>query len=242
MDVDVGIATDQAGARNFQVPEVIAKQLAQHLEDMIIFGELAPGQHIVEEDIVREFRVSRSPIREALRLLEQEGLVVKEFRHGVWVTPIGLEDLDDLYACRILLESLAADLAAQHCTAEDLRDIHASVERLAGIQADKTADIREFFRENLRLATKIHAAARNKTLKRLLGSVRKQSHRYRYLAYSHIPAMMAASVKSHRELLAAMEKHNAKQARAIMEAMMQRSWKAIRDYLLEHPKADANSA
>lgn len=207
---------------------------------MIIFGELSPGQHLVEEEIGRQFNVSRSPVREALRLLEQEALVVKESRRGVRVIPMDLEDLDEVYSCRILLEGLAAELAARNRSAEDLADIRESIELLHSIQSAKNGDIRLFFRENLRLAMKVHTAARNRTLKRLLGSVGKQSHRYRYLAYSHIPDMMAASVEGHREVLAAMEKRNAKRARLLMEEMIQRSWDAIRDYFRQNPSARTN--
>jgi DNA-binding GntR family transcriptional regulator len=228
-------ASDSADKPVFHVPEIIGTELAHHLADQIIFGELAPGERIVEEDIVERFNVSRSPVREALRLLEQEGLAVRESRRGVWVTSIGLEDLDDVYACRLVLEGLATELAAQNCVKEDLEAIHAAIERLRAIDAG--GNIREFFRENLLLATRIHTAARNNTLKRLLGSVGKQAHRYRYLAYSHIPEMRTASVQGHEEILAAMEKGNARHARILMEDMIQRSWKAIRQHFLNNTGA-----
>jgi DNA-binding GntR family transcriptional regulator len=223
---------DSADKPIFQVPEIIAKELANHLEDQIIFGELAPGERIVEEDIVQRFCVSRSPVREALRMLEQEGLAVRESRRGVWVTPIGLDDLDDVYACRLVLEGLATELAAQNCVKEDLEAIRAAIESLRAI--DGGGNIRDFFRQNLLLATSIHTAARNTTLKRLLGSVGKQAHRYRYLAYSHIPEMRTASVQGHEEILASMEKGNARHARILMEDMIQRSWKAIREHFLRN--------
>jgi len=215
---------------SFMVPEVIAKKLAEHIAEMIIFGEFAPGEHLVELEISAQFSVSRSPVREALRLLEEEGLVVKESRRGVRVTSIGIEDLDEVYSCRILLEALAAERAAQNRSQQDLLEIRRSIDALEAIKTSKQSNIRQFFRENQRLAVKVHAAARNQTLKRLLGSVGKQSHRYRYLAYSHIPEMMSASVDGHREILTAMEKRNAKRARAVMESMIERSWKAIRDH------------
>ncbi len=226
-------ADDSVDKPVFQVPEIIGTELAHHLADRIIFGELAPGERIVEEDIVQRFNVSRSPVREALRMLEQEGLAVRESRRGVWVTPIGLEDLDDVYACRLVLEGLATELAAQNCVKEDLEAIHAAIERLRAIDAG--GNIQEFFRENLLLATRIHTAARNNTLKRLLGSVGKQAHRYRYIAYSHIPEMRKASVQGHEEILASMEKGNARHARILMEDMIQRSWKAIRQHFLTNP-------
>ena len=226
-------ATDERPA--FQVPDVIAKELSRFLEDQIIFGELKPGARLVEEDVVQRFSVSRSPVREALRSLEQEGLVVRESRRGVWVSPIGLDDLDEVYSCRLVLEGLAAELAAEKHSDDDIAYIRAAVENLAAIHA--TGDLRAFFRGNIQLSDRVHSAARNRTLKRLLGNIGKQSHRYRYLAYSHMPQMMAASVEGHREIVAAMEKRNKRHARILMEDMIQRSWSVIREYFAAQQQA-----
>ena len=78
--------TDRDGAElGFRVPDIIAKDLARHIEEQIIFGELAPNTRLVEEEIVQRYNVSRSPVREVLRTLEQEGLAIRESRRGVWV-------------------------------------------------------------------------------------------------------------------------------------------------------------
>lgn len=225
----------QGKAAGFRVPDIIAKDLAHHLEDQIIFGDLPPGTRLVEEEIVQRYAVSRSPVREALRALEQEGLAVRESRRGVWVSPLALEDLEEVYMCRILLEGLAAELAAQNRTEEDLARIRATFATLE--QQRETNDMREFFRTNLRLSGTIHSAANNKTLKRLLGSVGKQSLRYRYLAYSQSPEMMSASVEGNRDIITAIERGNARHARLLMEDLIQRSWTVIRRLFAEKPDA-----
>ena len=109
-----------AKSPSFAVPDVIAKELTRFLEDQIIFGNLLPGERLVEEDIVRRHDVSRSPVRESFRMLEQDGLVVRESRKGVWVSPIDLRDLDEVYICRLTLESLAAEVAATSRTNEQI--------------------------------------------------------------------------------------------------------------------------
>jgi len=213
-------------ASEFRVPDIIAKDLARHLEDQIIFGELAPNTRLVEEEIVQRYNVSRSPVREALRALEQEGLATRESRRGVWVSPLGLEDLEEVYSCRIVLEGLATELAAQNHSDRDMIAIRSTYEALAATRAN--GDLREFFRHNLALSGHIHSAANNRTLKRLLGSIGKQSLRYRYLAYSHAPEMTIASVDGNREIINAIEKGNARHARILMEDLIQRSWTVIR--------------
>lgn len=223
------MAVSQAEAdrtQGFQVPDVIAKQLVRYLEDQIIFGELAPGERLVEEDIVARFNISRSPVREALRALEQEGLAERESRRGVWVSHLSLANLDEVYTCRVVLEGLATELAAKNRTDEDIDAIMAAIDALEA--AHKAQDLRGFFQQNIVLSRCIHSAAANKTIKRLLGSIGKQSFRYRYLAYSKAPEMMLASVEGHREIAAAIERQNARHARTLMEDLIHRSWEVIR--------------
>lgn len=232
------MAEIEGKAAGFRVPDIIAKDLARHLEDQIIFGDLSPDTRLVEEEIVQRYNVSRSPVREALRALEQEGLAVRESRRGVWVSPLALEDLEEVYSCRILLEGLATELAAQNHSQEDIAEIKAT---FAMLEAQREAnDMREFFRTNLRLSGAIHSAAHNRTLKRLLGSVGKQSLRYRYLAYSHSPEMMGASVEGNREIITAIERGNARHARILMEDLIQRSWTVIRRLFKDNPRATFN--
>ncbi len=87
--------------------------LAALLEQEIIFGRLPPSARLTEEEVALRYGVSRSPVREALRLLERDGLVLREARRGIWVAPLSLKDFDEIYACRIELEGLAADGAAR---------------------------------------------------------------------------------------------------------------------------------
>lgn len=228
--------TENGGAGlGFRVPDIIAKDLARHIEDQIIFGELAPNTRLVEEEIVQRYNVSRSPVREALRTLEQEGLAIRESRRGVWVGPLGLQDLEEVYSCRIVMEGLATELAAQHRSEEDMDNINAAYAALAATNTSE--DMRQFFRANLVLSNSIHSAAHNSTLKRLLGSIGKQSLRYRYLAYSHAPEMMTASVEGNREIILAIEKKNARHARILMEDLIQRSWTVIRQLFADQEKA-----
>ena len=100
----------------FRIPDVLAKELARFLQDQIVFGDIAPGMRFIEEDIVRRYNVSRSPVREAFRLLEQDGLLVRDRRRGVRVGMLSVRDLDEIYACRTPLEGMAAETAAQHRT------------------------------------------------------------------------------------------------------------------------------
>jgi DNA-binding GntR family transcriptional regulator len=70
-------------------------QLEQALESAIVFGEMVPGTRVIEEEIAERYRVSRSPVREALRRLESDGLLVRDERRGMRITPMSRRDLDE---------------------------------------------------------------------------------------------------------------------------------------------------
>lgn len=215
----------------FAVPAVLSTHLVRYLEDKIIFGEIAPGERLIEDEIVQRYKISRSPVREALRALEQEGLAQRESRRGVWVSPLTLANLDEVYTCRVALEGLATELAARNRTDEHLRAIAHAIDELAA--AYKAKDVRSFFRRNILLSERIHAATLNTTMQRILLSIGKQSLRYRYLAYSQAPEMMLASIEGHREILGAIKRQDATQARLLMEGLVQRSWDVIRQHFAE---------
>jgi DNA-binding GntR family transcriptional regulator len=209
----------------FRLPDLIAKDLARVLSDEIILGRLAPDTRLVEEEVAKRYGVSRSPVREALWLLVQDGLAVRSARRGLWVTPIGRADLDEVYSCRLALEGLAAEQAARVRTPsqiETLREAFAALERAHG-EGDATA----YFRANLQFTDAIHGMAQNATLRRLLNGIGKQALRYRYLAYSRAPQLMKLSLAGSRDILNAIVKGEPERAREITERLIRGSWQAI---------------
>lgn len=208
-----------------RLPDVLGQELVRALEEEIVSGRLAPETRLVEEEVAQRFGISRSPVREALRRLEQDGLVVREARRGIWVTPISRADLDEVYSCRIALEGLAAEQAAlsrteQHIAA--LRTAFGAMDR-----AHEAGDVIAYFRGNLAFTDAIHEAAGNATLRRLLAGIGKQAQRYRYLAYSAAPELIDQSLIGSRYILAAIVKGDATRAREITEELIRRSWKTV---------------
>ncbi len=91
------------------------------LREAIITGELKPGEHLMEIKLANEMGVSRTPVREAIKKLEQEGMVVMTARKGAEVASINAKDLKEVLEIRRALESLACQLACQHMTEEDIK-------------------------------------------------------------------------------------------------------------------------
>lgn len=209
-----------------RVPETISKDLAQVLERQIIFGELAPDTRLTEEDLVDKFNVSRSPVREALRVLKQDGLITIASRRGARVSPISVRDLDEVFMCRIPLEALAAQQAAVNRTEDDIRQMRDAVENLRDVLPRN--DPRGFFEANVLLSDVIHHSTNQATLMRLLSSIGKQALRYRYLAYLRAPILMDKSVDFSVDIVEAIIQQRPRHAQALTEDVLENSWKNVR--------------
>lgn len=106
-------------------------EVTRQLYDAIVTGRLVPGQRLVEAEVARQMGISRAPVREAARRLEQMGIVVAEPRRGFFVRQLGAKEIDDVYGLRLCLEVYGAGLAARVATAEDLAALAAQAARLA---------------------------------------------------------------------------------------------------------------
>ena len=207
----------------FRRPDAIANELARALEEQILYGELAPETRLVEEEVAQRYGISRSPVREALRLLEQDGLVLREARRGIWVAPIARADLDSIYSCRVALEGLAAEQAAKART-----PAHIAALKAAFAAMEAAPDVRAYFQANVAFTEVVHEAADNPTLRRLLNSIGKQALRYRFLAYSRAPGLIKRSLAGNRELLGAITGGRPARARDITEGLIRGSWETVR--------------
>lgn len=210
---------------------LVPRRLADALAGDIVYGRLAPGSRVVEEEVGLRFGVSRSPVRESLRILEQDGLVVRSDRRGARVAPLNRRNLDEVYACRVALEGMATAEAALHRDEAGLLRLRAA---LGGLRrAYKATDISGYFEANVAFTAAIHQAAANGTLTGLLSALGKQALRYRYLAYSTFPELMSRSVEGNHEIVEAIEAREKDRGRALSEGLIQRSWNVIRDSVPE---------
>jgi len=212
-------------ALNLSLPVGLPQELARGLEDAIVFRDLTPGARLVEEEIAARFAISRSPVREAIRILEARGLVLREPRRGSRVTGLSRNDLDAVYACRIELEGLAAAAAAGARSPADRECLDERIEWLAA--ARERGDDREFLRASMALSRAIHEASHNRTLIRLLSTLEPQAMRYRFLAYARAAELMDASIEGNRAVAAAIHAGDGDIASAATSHMIRHAWSII---------------
>lgn len=182
------------------------EDLAEHLRRSIIHGELQPGERISEKLLCEQFRVSRTPVREALKILSVEGLVQLNQNRGAAVTELTRRDLEEAFPVMGALEALAGELAARNAS-------DAQIERMRVLQSRMVAmydkgDRRGYFRVNEEIHQLILAAANNAFLARLVRTVSVQVRRARYQA-NLSPERWAAAVAEHEEILDAFANRSA---------------------------------
>ena len=200
--------------------DVVFKTLRQ----AILKGELEPGERLMEIQLAERLGVSRTPIREAIRKLELEGLVLMIPRKGAEVAKISESNLRDVLEVRRSLEELAIDLACQRITAEELELLNkAEVDFKAAIgngDAMQIAQTDEQFHEIIYNSTK------NQKLVQILNNLREQMYRYRveYLKEEQTRNLL---VNEHEELVKAIRDGNVERAQEISFNHLENQRRAI---------------
>lgn len=207
----------------------ISDNLAAVLEEEIVTLELEPEARLTEEEIAERYGVSRSPVRDALRTLEREGLVVRQARKGIWVTPMSLRDFDEVYTCRIALEALASEAAALSGNATLKAELGEALEAMR--IAHEAGDAHSFFTADVRGSGLIYELADNLTLCRLLQGLEKQALRYRFYLYKVEPDLVRLSFDESAAIIAAIRQSRPEEAKALSSALIGKIWKAARDII-----------
>jgi len=199
------------------------------IRNAIIEGRLEPGRRLKEEELARELGISRTPVREALLMLQAEDLVVAAPNRGATVRVHDAGDLEDLYELRALLEGYAARRAAERISKDEVEALRESCERFDALDPDE--DLRGVVRENLFFHNTVLAVANSE---RLTAHVRKVIelplvyNSYRW--YS--PDQKRISVHYHRQIVRALADADPDRAELIMKEHLFEA----RDLLVAHVK------
>ena len=188
-------------------------EVAERLREHIFARILQPGDWIDEQALAAAFGISRTPLREALKVLAVEGLVTMKPRRGAYVTEMSERDVTDVYHLLGLLESDAIADAARNASDVQLaalRKMHAELESATG-------DHEAFFRLNEAFHLEVLAIAGNRWRSQIVRDLRKVMKLNRHHSLFRA-GRIAESLAEHRAMLAALERHDAAQAAALSEA------------------------
>lgn len=161
----------------------LRRQVLQELRQSIISGRLNPGERLVERELIAMMGVSRTVIREALRQLESEGLVAIVPNKGPVVRTLTLEEAQDLYAIRAVLEGLAARLFAQHADEAQVEQLDNALVGVA--EAFETGDPERILDAKNTFYDVLFAGARSQTLSSMIAMLHGRIRRWRAIGLSH---------------------------------------------------------
>lgn len=176
----------------------LVEQIAQALRDDILSGKIKGGEQLLEDKLKDSFSVSRTPLREAFRVLEKEGLVEILPRKGAFIKRITSQDIEENFPIRATLEGLAARLAYANLTDQDVHEMEETYEYMR--DAAERKDFMDYLKHHLSFHEIFINGSENETLIRLLQNLRMHTlwHRYTYQYYKED---FRNSLKIHRKIL-----------------------------------------
>jgi len=188
-------------------PRALYQEVAELLRQRIFKRDLEPGSWIDEMKLAEEYGISRTPLREALKVLAAEGLVTMKVRRGAYVTEVSETDLADVYHLLALLESDAAGAVAEQATDAQLKELQALHKELEGAAATGNRD--KFFAINERFHMRLLQIAGNRWRDQMVADLRKvmKLNRHHSLLKS---GRLEESLKEHRAVMEALARRDAK--------------------------------
>ena len=203
----------------------LCAQVFAVLEQKILDGALEPGESLIELKLSAELGVSRTPVREAMRQLEREGLVRTIPNKGAVVVGVSEKDIEDIYTIRTSIEGLAAKWAAAHITDEELAELRGIVELQAFYAAKE--DGNQVWQLDSRFHELLYDACRSRPLKQTLSAFHTYIQHARQLAFQS-SGRAAAVIREHTAILEALERHDAASSERLTAGHIQN---AMRNFL-----------
>ncbi len=203
-------ATDLRAAQRL-APRALYQDVADRLRQQIFDRELEPGSWIDEQKLAAAYGISRTPLREALKVLAVEGLVTMKVRRGAYVTEMSRDDVAQVYHLLALLESDAAGEVARRASDGQLAELRALHERLERQLRNREA----FFSANEQFHMKLLEVAGNRWRQQIVADLRKVMKLNRHHSLFK-QGRIASSLQEHREIMAALEARDARAATRLM--------------------------
>jgi DNA-binding GntR family transcriptional regulator len=194
-------------------PRALYEEVAELLRGRIFSRELAPGDWVDELKIAAELEISRTPLREAIKVLATEGLVTMKMRRGAYITEVNDKDLRDVFHLMAVLEADAASTAAQTATDEQLDELNALHQQLEKSTKDRV----QFFEINEAFHVKLLEVANNRWRDQMVADLRKVMKLNR--AQSLLKAgRIEESLAEHTAIMTALQRRDAVAAQTAMRA------------------------
>lgn len=214
--------------------EFVHNELLERLREVFVSGELAPGSKVPEAQLCERFEISRTPLREALKVLAAEGQVELLPNRGARVRELSLEEVDGLFAVAGALEALAGEQAAQRITPEQLAEVIALHEGMR--RAFAARDIAAYYAANRSIHEAMVRATRNPVLLSQYAVVNARIRRIRF-ASPMTEEIWCRAMAEHEGMLNALSRRDASSLSGILKTHLKHKCEAILEAMAPVPHA-----
>lgn len=206
------------------VRDTLHQRIAAHLRELLTQGSLKPGSKLNERELCEMLNVSRTPLREAIRLLAAEGLVVLEPGRGAFALMLSDADIAHTFDVVASLEGLAGELAAKRITDQELAELRALQHEMKA--AFERRDLPAYYRLNAQAHDLINAAAGNPVLRETWRQVNSRMHALRFRS-NQDEVKWAHALKEHAQIVDALQKRDGPTVRQLLESHLYRKRDAV---------------
>lgn len=210
-------------------------ELTDRLRTMITRGDLPPGAKVPEKELCLQFGVSRTPLREALKVLASEGIITLRPNRGATVTALTAKELGEVFPVMGALEALSGEIACKHITdreVEAIRKLHTAM-----VAQWRKGDLQAYFRLNQQIHQAILEATRNETLKTIYRSLAGRILSARYVA-NMSPERWAKAVAEHEAILKALDKRDGAGLSTILKAHLAGKLNTVEEWLTSQSRGE----
>ena len=212
------------------------EELIDRLRTMIVEGVLTAGEKVPERALCDKLGVSRTPMREALKVLAADRLLTLEPNRGARVRAITLDDLEEVFPLMGALEALAGELACANITDAQMTELRQTNELM--LECFHASDLSGYFRHNQRIHEIIMQAAGNATLSSMVQSLAVRVRRARYLANMSSERWQQA-VAEHEEIIMALDVRDGQRLGAILKRHLANKFATVRQWLIDQENTSA---
>ncbi len=196
--------------------ESIADLAKGHIQVWIIKGEYHPGQQLKEAEIATRLDISRPPVREAFKMLEAEGLVIRRPRRGVFVTEMTEKDVWEAYTLKAALYEMAMELAMNSISEIQIRELEAVMQRMENCVQAEPVDLLGYQEYHRNFHSQIMVISGHRRLKKISGSIHNQVSRFSYKSLQN-RRHLDSSLRYHRQILDAIKDKDRDRACKLMK-------------------------
>ena len=205
---------------NLDTYQPLREAICESLRNAIKNGKLKPGERLMEVQLAEELGISRTPVREAIRKLEQEGYVIMLPRRGTYVSSVSVHDVQEIFEIRTALEKLSTGLAARRIENDELEQLQKLLTKIEGYIEKR--DIDNIVKTDIEFHDLLYHVSRNERLSGIISNLKEQLARFRTLSMSY-PGRLEETLEEHREMVEAIASGDVEAAREAAERHMVRA-------------------